>query len=68
MLQYQERSHDTTERHAKFTENRRVESGDQATIYRSRVGAGKRSLDPALHRLLHLRAGKLLTELGYGDG
>jgi hypothetical protein len=68
VLQYQDRSHDTTERHAKFTEARRAESGEHQTIYRSRVGAGKRSLDPALHRLLHLRADALLTELGYGDG
>jgi hypothetical protein len=68
VLQYQEQAHDTTERHAQFTQARRAESGEQATIYRSRVGAGKASLDPALHRLLHLRAGELLAELGYGDG
>jgi hypothetical protein len=68
VLQYQDRDHDTTDRHARFTEARRAEGGEDATIYRSRVGAGRRSLDPALHRLLHARAGALLTELGYGDG
>jgi hypothetical protein len=68
VLRYEEKEHRTTERHARFTQDRRKASGDQATIYRSRVGAGRKALDPVLHRLLHRRAGGLLTELGYGDG
>jgi hypothetical protein len=66
VLRYDELEHGSTGRHARFTSARRVEGGDSAAIYRSRVGAGRASLDPFLHALLHRRAGRLLAELGYG--
>ena len=39
--------------------------GEEAIIYRSRVGAGGASLDPVLRTILRRRNGDLLRELGY---
>ena len=47
--------------------DRTGEGGDGSTIYRSRVGAGKDSLDPVLRTMLHRSSGSLLRELGYLD-
>jgi Sulfotransferase family len=58
--------HTATERYRWFTASRRTAGGDPATIYRSRVGTGGRSLDPLLRTLLHRTSGDLLVELGYG--
>jgi hypothetical protein len=65
VLRYEEAEHDTTERYATFTAQRRETGGDTAPIYRSRVGAGKRALDPVLKALLARSGGSLLAELGY---
>lgn len=65
VLRYHEVEHDTTERYATFTAKRRQAAGDDAAIYRSRVGAGKRALDPVLKALLARSGGSLMSELGY---
>jgi hypothetical protein len=65
VLRYHEVDHDTTERYAAFTAKRREAAGDDAAIYQSRVGAGRRALDPVLRALLARSGGSLLSELGY---
>ena len=57
--------HRATERYQWFTAQRREAGGDEATIYRSRIGAGGASLDPLLRTLLRRRHGELLRDLGY---
>jgi len=57
--------HQATDRYQRFTAGRREAGGDDATIYRSRVGAGGKSLDPVLRTLLRRNNGELLRELGY---
>ncbi|MET0772814.1 MAG: sulfotransferase [Candidatus Limnocylindrales bacterium] len=67
VLEFDKAEHDGTERYSRFTAQRRSEGGDGSTIYRSRVGAGKDSLDPVLRTMLHRSSGSLLRELGYLD-
>ena len=50
------------------TAQRREAGGETATIYRSRVGAGGRSLDPVLRTLLRHQHGDLLRDLHYLPG
>lgn len=57
--------HRATDRYQRFTASRRDEGGDEATIYRSRVGTGGSSLDPILRSLLRRSHGSLLRDLGY---
>jgi hypothetical protein len=57
--------HRATERYRWFTAQRRAAGGDEAAIYRSRIGAGGASLDPVLRTLLRRNNGELLRELGY---
>ncbi|MFO1540960.1 MAG: sulfotransferase family protein [Chloroflexota bacterium] len=63
VLRFDEQEHAATERYARFTDQRRREGGDTGAIYRSRVGAGGRRLDPALRLLLRRSAGDLLRTL-----
>ncbi len=65
VLAFDQAQHDGTERYAGFTAQRRAEGGDGSTVYRSRVGAGRSSLDPMLRTMLHRSSGDLLRELGY---
>jgi hypothetical protein len=65
VLRYHEVEHDTTERYAAFTAKRREAGGDDAPIYQSRVGAGRRALDPVLKSLLARSGGPLMADLGY---
>lgn len=65
VLEFDKAEHDGTERYSSFTARRRSEGGDGSTIYRSRVGAGRSSLDPVLRTMLHRSSGDLLRELGY---
>lgn len=65
MLAFDQAEHDGTDRYRGFTAQRRAEGGDSSTIYRSRVGAGRSSLDPVLRTMLHRSSGGLLRELGY---
>lgn len=65
VLEYDKADHDGVDRHTRFTAQRRSEGGESSTIYRSRVGAGRSSLDPVLRTMLHRSSGDLLRELGY---
>ncbi len=65
VLEFDPADHRATGRYQWFTAQRRAAGGDDATIYRSRVGAGGDSLDPLLRTLLRRRNGELLRELGY---
>jgi hypothetical protein len=65
VLDFDPSAHAATERYRRFTASRRAAAGERATIYRSRVGAGRASLDPFLRTLLRRGAGDLLDELGY---
>ena len=65
VLDFDPSEHTATERYRWFTAQRRAAGGERATIYRSRVGTGGRSLDPLLRTLLRRRHGRLLRELGY---
>ncbi len=65
VLHFDPADHAGTERYRWFTAQRREAGGESATIYRSRVGAGGRSLDPVLRTLLRRQHGALLRELGY---
>ena len=50
---------------SEITEARRKESGEKSTLYQSRIGVGKKKLDPFLGTLLKMRAGEQLKQLGY---
>jgi hypothetical protein len=65
VLRFDEVEHDATDRYRRFTASRRVAGGDARAIYRSRVGAGARGLDPVLRGILRTTSGDLLRELGY---
>jgi hypothetical protein len=67
VLSFDKAHHDGTERYSAFTAKRRNEGGDGSTIYRSRVGAGRETLDPVLRTMLHRSSGALLRDLGYID-
>ena len=68
VLSFDPAAHRATERYRWFTAQRREAGGEEATIYRSRVGAGGESLDPLLRTILRRRNGPLLRELGYLGG
>ncbi len=68
VLAFDAAEHRATQRYQRFTAQRRAVGGDGSTIYRSRVGAGARSLDPVLRTLLRRRNGDLLRALGYLGG
>ena len=65
VLDFDPAAHRATERYQWFTAQRRESGGDDATIYRSRVGTGGASLDPLLRTVLRRRHGDLLRDLGY---
>ena len=65
VLEFDPAQHRATECYQRFTAQRREAGGDDATIYRSRVGTGGASLDPLLRTILRRRHGELLRELGY---
>ncbi len=68
VLRYDEVPHDTTERYAKYTAERRAAAGGgDAAIYRAGAGKGRRKLDPALRAVLMRSSAKLLADLGYRE-
>lgn len=68
VLEFDAADHRGTDRYRWFTAQRREAGGDDSTIYRSRVGAGGRSLDAVLRTLLRRSNGDLLRSLDYlGD-
>lgn len=66
-LAFDRAEHDGTERYRRFTDERREQGGDTGAVYRSRVGAGRSSLDPVLRTMLRRSSGPLLDELDYGS-
>ena len=65
VLDYTAVQHDRRDQSDSFMEQRRQQGKDPATIYRSRVGAGRRELSLPLRLLLRSRCRPLLEELGY---
>jgi sulfotransferase family protein len=65
VLEYDRQPHDVQPRYAAFSSSRRTAAGERSAIYRSRVGAGRRELDPLLRLLVRLVDGATLRELGY---
>jgi sulfotransferase family protein len=66
VLGYNEHPHDVADRHWTTTAaERRAASGTEATIYRSRVGAYRRELNPLLRTLVRVVDGPMLRKLGY---
>jgi hypothetical protein len=65
VLEHDRWPHDVQPRYLAFASSRRAASGEQGAIYRSRVGSGRRELDPLLYLLVRLVDGATLRELGY---
>jgi len=58
--------HDVAGRYEQFSAERRRRAGpDGSVVYRTRVGAHRREIDPALRALFAVRAGPTLRALGY---
>ena len=67
VLRYETASHDIQPTYAEHTRQRREESGAQAAVYESRIGAWRRELGWILRLRLRWRAGALLKSLGYTE-
>jgi hypothetical protein len=65
VLRYDEHQHDVQSLYHDESTRRRAESADGATIYRARVGAGGRGLDPLLRVLACLAGRRTSRNLGY---
>jgi hypothetical protein len=65
VLEYERSDHDMSEDGTQFRRRRRREGGDDAMIFRSRIGAGAREAGPMLQALFWIKSRKLLAELGY---
>lgn len=65
VLSHDRATHDVPERYRRLASSRRRTAGEQGPIYRSRVGAHRRELDPLLRLLLRVVSGPTLRELGY---
>lgn len=65
VLSHDRQPHDVPERYRRLASSRRRTAGEARAIYRSRVGAHRRELDPLLRLLLRVVSGPTLRELGY---
>src|SRR6266508_118853 len=65
VLAHDRAPHDVPERYRDLASSRRRSAGEGGAIYRSRVGAHRRELDPLLRLLLRVVNGRTLRELGY---
>lgn len=65
VLEHDRKPHDISTHYGSFSSARRETAQEQTAIYRSRVGAHQREMDPVLRTLFHLRSGAMLRELGY---
>src|SRR6266508_1904763 len=65
VLAHDRAPHDVPERYRDLASSRRRSAGEGGAIYRSRVGAHRRELDPLLRLLLRVVDGRTLRELGY---
>lgn len=64
VLEYDEHEHDEAPSGAAYRARRHA-AGDGGAVYSSRVGAGRRELDPVLKLLFWKRSGALQRSLGY---
>lgn len=65
VLRFDEMPHDVAERYERFARSRRETAREGGSVYRSRVGAYRREVDPLLRLLIRLRSGASLRETGY---
>lgn len=65
VLEYNSHRHDVPAAYQSLASDRRSDAGDGGAVYRSRVGAGQRELDPLLRFLVRLVSGPMLRQLGY---
>jgi hypothetical protein len=65
VLEHDKQRHDISTHYGAFSSARQQTSQEQAAVYRSRVGAHRREMDPLLRILFHLRSGTTLRQLGY---
>jgi hypothetical protein len=65
VMEHDKKHHDIADHHAAFVAGRRAAAQQPSAIYRHRVGAHKRELDPLLRLLFRLFSRRTLSELGY---
>jgi hypothetical protein len=65
VLDFVSQAHDVPERYQAQLQARQSEGGEDGTVYRSRVGAHKRELDPAVRLLVWAMGRSTLRQLGY---
>lgn len=65
VLQYDEAQHDVPQKYRTLTAERRQEEATDSAVYRARVGAHRRELDPLLRTLTWLVDRQALRSLGY---
>ena len=65
VLHHDQASHDVAGRYEQFSGERRRGDADGAAVYRTRVGAHHREIDPLLRTVVAVRAGSTLRALGY---
>lgn len=65
VLHHEDHLHDVADKYAIFAGGRRKEGQEAGAVYRNRVGAGRKELDPLLRTLVRVRAGGELRGLGY---
>lgn len=66
VLHHDRAGHDVPDKYKEFSARRRAEAGDGSAVYRNRVGAGAKELDPLLRLVVWARDGRLRRKLGYG--
>ncbi len=65
VLEHDTKPHDVAPRYGEFTSSRRSTTREGTAVYRSRVGAHRREVDPLLRTLVRVASGRTLRELGY---
>jgi len=65
VLDYDKANHDVADQYWSYTDSRREGTDESSKIYASRIGRGKRDLDPLLRNTLQMRSKGLLRDLGY---
>lgn len=65
VLDYSSKPHDMSPTFDSYTGTRRAQGGESAAVYRSRIGAGQRELDPVLRLACSIMTNGALHELGY---
>lgn len=65
VLDHERQSHDVPAAYRSFSSERRSDAGEGGAVYKSRIGAGQKELDPVLRVLFKLVSGRMLRQLGY---